>query len=163
MHPLLSRASGPSFLRVSAGAVLLLACGCSPADRGPANPGGAWPYAVVRADCAPWDGAALSLTLGQLGSTTEPAYPLIHIGVYHPPAEVLDHAFSFNEADTQEGGAMYCEAEGACVSSREVKVRFGRIKPDSTVSGEYRLVLRDGRQEGGTFTARFLTQPALCG
>lgn len=160
--PILARSPRPS--RKQYVAALLMVWACSSTDNEPATPGHAWPYAVVMADCAPWDGAALSVTLAQTGpSSGQPGYPLLHIGVYHSPTEVLGHAFSFDLADTREGGMSFCRTDSTCISGKSVKVRFDQVAPDSTVDGAYQLVFPDGQRESGSFHARFLTQPALCG
>jgi len=136
-----------------------LACTALPTDTG-------FALAYLHDDCAPWDGAALTLVLSQqeLDSRMAVSYPSLRITSWRPPSSLAGASFSWDGDAQSDGYATLCESAESCVDATRVSVDFNRIQrlPD-VVTGQVRVELEDGRIIGGPFAARRLGYPVLCG
>jgi hypothetical protein len=118
--------------------------------------------ATVRRDCAPWDGAAMSVTI-----TTKPtkcdriAAPYIHIAVYELP--IRDGRTVKLETQSQHGQANRCLKEDACEAAESGEVVFDNFKEGSGASGRYRLKFRGGETVSGSFDAKWCEFRGFCG
>lgn len=139
--------------------LLVLGLGGCAAEAG-GTPGQEWRYAEAHADCAPWDGAATTITLSDTPIGPEPSGPYLVISVYRSPEEVggttridgqLEHGMS----------ARLCPADGDCVPAQDGAVTL--TTTDSGVDGRYTLRLSDGRRLTGSFGARMIALRVLCG
>jgi len=120
-------------------------------------------YALIRPSCAPWDGAAIEVTL-----TKEPAQctrtdgPYLAIGVWkglplHDGQEVL---FS---SGSNAGFASQCAKAGDCERAESGKIVFEKFQPGSGASGHYELHFKGGRTLIGNFDAKWCNDRVVCG
>ena len=153
---------------VSAGLLLtvpLLAC--APARSIPSDPRPAYAHD----SCAPWDGGAVRILLGEGIDTarvfqSNPA-PGLELAVYTGIENALGRKFRVDaEARTNDGttgGARWCDEGGECVALTEGVIRLERVTDDSSVVGSSVVTLPDGSRMRTRFAARWLSTPALCG
>ncbi len=138
----------------------LLACN-GPAGGEPAE---TWRYAVARADCAPWDGAAASvyLTDTPADSAGPIAAPLLRLSVYHEMAGVRGRRWHLGETGPDGAVAVYCDAGEACVSANAGWIEFSR-GGQGTLAGQYEVTFPDGTRRAGRFAAPVQDILVLCG
>lgn len=149
-----------------AGVVLVwLVPGCGPgSEPGPLSTppeGYAKSYAV--ADCAPWDGPAVTLYLfdSAVDSVTATTHHL-RISIWKPLAEVQGRTFSW-PADAARGGAVRCVSEESCQPIAVGTIRFRPAEPDSSVSGYLRLRFGAADSVVGGFRAAWRSRRVMCG
>lgn len=139
----------------------LLACDGGPAGAGPNE---TWQYAVARADCAPWDGAATSvyLTASPADSTPSTPTPFLRLGVYHHLDGVRGARWPLGENGPDGAVAVFCAAEAACVNAQSGWVEFapGQSGP---LAGQYDVTFPDGSRRAGHFSAPVQEIAVLCG
>jgi len=136
-----------------------LACTALPTDTG-------FPLAYLHADCAPWDGAALTLVLSQneIDGQLNVGYPNLRITSWRPPSTLAGGSFSWEGDDQSDGYATLCDSADSCVNATRVSVGFDRVQGSGdVVSGRVRVELEGGRVIAGPFSARRLGYPMLCG
>jgi hypothetical protein len=142
-------------------AVLVLAIGLGGCAAGAGGaPGQEWGYAEAHADCAPWDGAATTITLSDAPVGENPTGPYLVISVYR----ALREAGGTTRIDSQQGqgmSAQLCPADGSCILADEGSVDL--TPADSSIRGRYTFRLTDGRRVTGSFTARVVAFRVLCG
>jgi hypothetical protein len=120
-------------------------------------------YALIRPSCAPWDGAAIEVTL-----TKEPAQcsrtdgPYLVIGVWrglplHDGQEVKFDSIS------SIGFASTCAKAGDCERAESGTVVFEKIQQDSSASGHYELHFKGSKTLTGKFNAKWCSDRILCG
>ncbi len=110
--------------------------------------------AVAQHTCAPWDGAAITVTLTHAGQE----YPKWMVSFYRLPAKTgtwLDFS------DANEGYATYCKEQNGCVPAQAAKVMLNKMT-DNEVSGELQAEM-DGATQSFPFGASVLPGNALCG
>jgi len=138
----------------------LLACDGGPAGEGPNE---TWPYAVARADCAPWDGAATSVYLTATPSDSAPiSAPLLRLSVYHEMGGVRGRRWELGETGPDGAVVVYCDAQEACVSATSGWIEFapGGAGP---LTGQYDVSFPDGSRRAGRFAAPVQDILVLCG
>jgi len=142
-------------------ATLALALGLGGCAAGAAGaPGREWPYAEAHADCAPWDGAATTITLSETPIGETQTGPYLVISVYRSLSEVG----GITRADGAQANSMsarLCPGDGPCVLADEGSVDL--TPGDATLRGRYTLRLTDGRALTGSFTAPIKALRILCG
>lgn len=139
----------------------LLACDSGPAGEGPAE---TWRFAVARADCAPWDGAAASVYLTDTAADSAGpiAAPLLRLSVYHEMAGVRGRRWTLGGSGPDGAVAVYCDAQEACVSASTGWIEFtpGEQGP---LAGRYDVTFPDGSRRAGRFAAPVQDILVLCG
>lgn len=139
--------------------------GCIP-DRadGPSELG--FPLVYVHDDCAPWDGAALSLVLAHEPVTHrfDVPYPSLAVTSYRPPSPPAGGSFEWRGEAPDVGHARWCDEPGECTAPVLVSVHFDRYQrsPDR-LTGRLRIELEDGSVAAGRFEAERLPFRGLCG
>ena len=139
--------------------VLALGLGGCAAEVG-GTPGQEWRYAQAHADCAPWDGAATTITLGDSPIGEAQAGPYLVISVYRSLSEV-GGTTRVDGQQSQVMSARLCPADGPCVPADDGSVDL--TPGDSSIRGRYSLRLTDGRMLTGSFAARIVALRVLCG
>lgn len=154
---------GPSAPIVFGVASALLACTADRAD-GPSELG--FPLVYVHDDCAPWDGAALSLVLAHEPVTHrfDVPYPSLAVTSYRPPSPPAGGSFEWRGEAPDVGHARWCDEPGECTAPVLVSVHFDRYQrsPDR-LTGRLRIELEDGSVTAGRFEAERLPFRGLCG
>jgi hypothetical protein len=137
---------------------VLLAC-----DGGPAGEGRneSWPHAVALPDCAPWDGAATSVTLSNEPPGEAPPVPSLRLAAWRSPDQARGHRFAIGEGGPDGGTATFCEAASDCTSASEGWIEF--TPGGGALVGSYDLTFPDGTHRSGRFRAPLGERQALCG
>ena len=146
------------------GATLCLACAPSeePWDPSPTD----FPLAYVHDDCAPWDGAALSIVLSyaELESPFEALFPSVRVTSYRPPPKLAGGSFEWTDVAPDLGYASWCESSEDCRAASAVRVRFDAAQPlADELAGQLHLEFEGGDVVSGAFNAVRLPHQLLCG
>ena len=121
-------------------------------------------HATAMGDCAPWDGAAVSilLTTGPVDSNVQPSAPFLGLAIWKSRADLGSTAFAWPSAE-QVGAASYCPTAGSCEAADSGRVQFRATGGDSALVGEFELSFKNrGHLEGG-FRATWIQRQVLCG
>jgi len=117
-------------------------------------------------DCAPWDGAAVTIVLADslASSPREASYPHAWVSLYRPSFDVAGRTYRWNADDKDTGGAMWCVAAGNCEAATEAVIRLRRSNGVSQgLSGVVDLVFPGGKSVTGGFRAVWMSHELLCG
>lgn len=141
--------------------LLVLACSGSTGELGELPK--PFTHATAMSDCAPWDGAAVSilLTTQAFDSITPPSPPFLRLAIWKSRASLGSNVFSW-PSDEQIGSASYCESGEDCEAADSGRVQF-RATSDSTLAGEFQLNFKTRGPVAGGFRAVWLEQRVLCG
>jgi hypothetical protein len=112
--------------------------------------------ATVRRDCAPWDGAAFTLTISLNEGKT------ISVSIWQEPDLPLSRTFSFPDKTGQVGNASLFHTD-ALTESLSGTVSFSAVNPANPVEGHFDLKDENGNAFKGTFRAEWNDQTMLCG
>jgi benzodiazapine receptor len=120
--------------------------------------------AIAAADCAPWDGAATSIYLSEVGDAVRlpPPAPYLHIIIYEDGERLSGLHVTLGGQDAGSGTAVRCQADDQCSAANAGTVEFGRAEADGTLLGKYGLEFADG-PVSGTFRATWTRRTAMCG
>jgi hypothetical protein len=112
--------------------------------------------AVVEADCAPWDGAAFTLSIpfdtGRLA----------RISIYQAPDIQRRVTFSFPDPTGHVGSAFYHPEFGEDAALGGT-VTFESVQKGVPVQGKFDLLSTAGLRLRGRFDATWVDRRALCG
>jgi hypothetical protein len=120
-------------------------------------------YALIRPSCAPWDGAAIEVTLAKEPLKCDRTDgPSLAIGVWkglplHDGQEVKVDSIS------SVGFATQCAKAGDCERAESGKIIFDKILQGSSASGHYELHFKGGRTLTGNFDAKWCNDRVVCG
>jgi hypothetical protein len=112
--------------------------------------------ATINRDCAPWDGAAFTVSFRYDPVTT------ITISIWQSPDFTFPVTFSFPD-ETMRVGIAYSLPELDPLEELTGKVTFWRVEQGSPVEGEFNFVTERGKQFKGKFKAEWGNQIAMCG
>jgi len=120
-------------------------------------------YALIRPSCAPWDGAAIEVTL-----TKESAQcsridgPYLVIGVWRglPLHDAQEVDF---DSRTSNGFASQCAKAGDCERAESGAIVFEKFQQGTGASGHYELQFKGGKTLTGSFNARWCNDRVMCG
>jgi hypothetical protein len=143
----------------------LVAAGCTAASSELGDLPEPFTHATAMWDCAPWDGAAVSILL-----TTEPVTdstavigsPHVRLSVWRSPTALENVSIRW-PADPVEATASWCENDQTCEAATAGVVRFHEVKADSIAAGEFRLAFAGRDSVIGGFRAGWLHRQMLCG
>jgi hypothetical protein len=112
--------------------------------------------ATVERDCAPWDGAAFTVSIPWNAGST------ISISVYRSPEIKLPSSYSFPDETTSEGNAYLRMLDG---SPKQLtgEVWLQRVSQEMPVEGSFRLMSESGAQFEGKFLAEWGDAVIYCG
>ena len=116
---------------------------------------------VVFKGCAPWDGAAVRISL-----PLDPrhAYPLISVGIWRddlPQSFAFDENVNHGSSESGKGVVSYCPREAACEPVKTARFTFDDSREG--VTGTYEATLSGGNTVQGSFTAEWEERIVLCG
>jgi hypothetical protein len=111
--------------------------------------------ATVRRDCAPWDGAAFTVSI-----PIEEG--VIDITLYRSPELHFAEKFSFPDSAGRIGNALLLGPVGI-PDELSGEVLFQSVSQESPVEGTFDLRTQSDRQFKGRFSAAWDDQAALCG
>jgi len=145
--------------RVWLGAGLVLACGACGA--GQSTRPEAFAVADVARACAPWDGAAFSVSVPLREGADPGALPALRVMVWSPPQFEHERTVVFADGDDRTGVAQYMEAEDrATPLTGEATFRQAA---DGGIEGTLRLKAADGRRFERRFRGRLDDRMVMCG
>ena len=122
-------------------------------------------YAIAMRDCAPWDGAAMTILL-----TTQPVSdstgvidaPHLRLSVWRSPASLGGVSVEW-PADKVEAAASWCDNATECEAATSGVVRFREVKTDSVAEGNFWLAFAHRDSSVGGFRAGWLHRQMMCG
>jgi len=112
--------------------------------------------ATLTRDCAPWDGAAFTVSIPYDRTTT------VTISIWRSPDIKFPVAFSFPD-QTGRLGFAYSLSQLDPLEPLAGRVSFTRVEQGSPVRGEFNLSTENGRQFQGKFSADWGNIYAMCG
>ena len=122
-----------------------------------------FPYGTMQASCAPWDGAAITLTLSTTPLHCKRAAkgPFLNLGVWKDlplhSGQVVKIA-----AGTSNGFASRCRKENDCEAVDSGEITFETFKESSGATGQYDLHFRNGDHLTGSFEVKWCDVRELC-
>jgi len=111
--------------------------------------------ATINRDCAPWDGAAFTVSIPFNGLVMD-------ISVYQSPAIRSPITFSFPDQTGRAGNAITILPVGL-PEELSGSVSFQRVEQGSPVEGKFDLVTNTGQQYKGMFIAEWGNEIVYCG
>jgi hypothetical protein len=111
--------------------------------------------AVIKRDCAPWDGSAFTISMPFEES-------VINISIYRSPNIRLPVTFSIPDETVRDGNALLLRAAGF-PEQLTGKVWFPYVDEGKTVEGRFSLTSESGQQFDGKFVAEWENQAVYCG
>lgn len=123
----------------------------------------AYPYALIQASCAPWDGGAIEVTL-----TKEPAKcdrtdgPYLAIGVWKGLPIHAGQEVNF-DSRSSTGFASQCAESGKCERAESGKIVFEKFESGKGASGHYELFFKNRKTLIGNFEAKWCEKRVICG
>jgi len=112
--------------------------------------------ATINRDCAPWDGAAFTVSIPMHGGT------IVNISIWQTPDIKLPVTFSFPDNTGQVGNASLAPRVGL-PEQLTGSVYFQKVDQEHPVEGEFDLHTQAGRHIKGKFKAEWDDQVMLCG
>ena len=112
--------------------------------------------ATVNRDCAPWDGAAFTVSIRYDAVTT------VMISIWQAPDLAFPVTFSFPD-ETMRIGTAYSVKELDPWEELSGKVWFERISPQKPVTGRFNLTSEGGAHFEGGFVAEWGNEAVYCG
>jgi hypothetical protein len=112
--------------------------------------------ATINRDCAPWDGAAFTVSFRYDPVTT------ITISIWQSPDFTFPVTFSFPD-ETMRVGIAYSLPELDPLEELTGKVTFWRVEQGIPVEGEFNFTAESGGRFKGRFKAYWGNQIPMCG
>ena len=112
--------------------------------------------AAVNRDCAPWDGAAFTVSIPfESGS-------IIYVSIWQSPDIILPVTFEFPD-QTGRIGATTVLLRFSYSASLTGKVFFWRVEQGIPIEGEFDLLTEAGQRLKGKFIAEWGNEIVYCG
>lgn len=160
--------TGPAPLGKGSRLAWTIILGALGACRGPssgplASPPPGYPYAYAVADCAPWDGPAVTIYLtARAADSTEFPWPQVRISVWRGLEALPGQSFTW-PADQQIGAAARCADPNACQLATAAHITFGPAPNDTTLTGFAELTFAGDSTLRGGFRAAWRRTRVMCG
>ena len=120
-------------------------------------------YGIIKRSCAPWDGAALALTITPKPANCETGAPYLMIYLYDLPITPKKSYKIGIQGEVTIGQASVCPKADACQSADFGEVVFDSFEEGKIASGRYKLHFRDGSPQEGDFKLKWCSNHELCG
>lgn len=121
-------------------------------------------YALIQNTCAPWDGAAIQLTLAnealQCQREAQGAYMML--GVWRGFPIHSGQVVNFGPKDNN-GFASRCKKANECEAAQSGEIAFDSFDKGKGATGHYELRFHDGETITGRFDAKWCTVRMMCG
>lgn len=112
--------------------------------------------ATIQNDCAPWDGAAFSVSIPLQGGDS------LSISIWQAPDLAGPKTFAFPDGTGQVGNASLMRASGF-PDELSGSVSFPSVKAGEPVQGTFDLTTQTGQHFSGTFQAEWQEMTLMCG
>ena len=119
-------------------------------------------YAEIQRDCAPWDGAAFSVSIQPVAGLKKIDVPFIHVAIWQAPNLRGSAKFAFPDL-TGKIGAAYIQTRSESVTPLRGTISFRRVMPNEIVEGQFDFLDPNGKRYSGKFAATWNGKIALCG
>jgi hypothetical protein len=126
----------------------------------PQGLGSAW----FHDDCAPWDGAAMTLLLGPQVARApfQPGFPHLQVSLYSNLSRFRAGTRVSFEVPGNQGFAQYCLNADTCNKATGVTLQFSKVEQD-LMEGRLEVHFKDRGPIRGSFRATRIPFRALCG
>ena len=114
--------------------------------------------ATIQHDCAPWDGAAFTVSIPPQGQGGDS----ISISIWQAPELTFPKTFSFPDNTGQVGNASLMRSSGSA-EQLSGSVFFSSVNQESPVDGRFELSTSAGQRFAGEFHAEWDDQIVMCG
>jgi hypothetical protein len=121
-----------------------------------------FPYATIVHTCAPWDGPALAVLLGNTAGCASVKAPYVQISLWRDLPPKAGKTISFDIRNSN-GQASRCLKVNECEAATSGSVLFDIVDEGKKAKGRYELHFKDGSIENGSFEAEWCETRALCG
>ena len=111
--------------------------------------------ATINRDCAPWDGAAFTVSIPVEES-------VLDISIFQSPAIGYPADFSLDEESMDTGDAFLLPSAGS-PEQLTGKVHFEPVEEGMPVEGEYHFTTQSGEPLTGRFKAHWGNEIVYCG
>ncbi|MCP9849539.1 hypothetical protein [Cyanobium sp. Morenito 9A2] len=111
-------------------------------------------------DCAPWDGAAFTVTMPWPARPSRPA-AILSIAIWKAPT--LSHPTQFSFPADDRIGSITLQPRPGLDGLLKGRVSFRSVVPGQPVLGSFDLVSPRGERVHGSFRASWVRRQALCG
>jgi hypothetical protein len=142
--------------------VITLALLVTAANGTPANL--KYSYGWIQRTCAPWDGAAIGITLATkpVECKRTPAFPYINMGVWKG-LPIHDGQVVKFTAISDIGFASRCSNENNCERAESGEITFDTFKEGTSAAGRYELHFKGGDVVSGKFDVKWCEFREFCG
>jgi len=121
-------------------------------------------FGLIQRACAPWDGAAIGLTITtEVAACGKATAPYLMVNVYDLPLSSGKTVKLKYTGDTHSGQASICPRENACEPVESGEVVFDTYKEGTGATGHYELHSRKGETVSGTFDVKWCEYRMFCG
>jgi len=121
-------------------------------------------YALIQDSCAPWDGAAIQVTLANetLQCQREVKGAYLMLGVWRGLPIHSGQVIKLSPKE-DNGFASRCTKGNDCERAESGEITFDRFDTDKGATGHYELHFRNGDIATGRFDARWCAVRMMCG
>lgn len=112
--------------------------------------------AIIRRDCAPWDGAAFTTNIDLQNGNS------LTISIWQSPSSSLSSTYIFPDSTGQIGNALLLAPTGNAESITGT-ISFTHLDEEYPVEGNFKFTTATGNQIVGIFKAQWDYQVMLCG
>ena len=119
---------------------------------------------IIQPSCAPWDGAAMAITLtpSPVDPKAFPKPPYVGINIWNDlplhDGQVLKFTYS-----SKLGSVTRCLKEANCEVATSAEVRIDSVKPGAAARGHYDIHFKNGDTFTGSFDVKWRDFHQRCG
>ena len=119
---------------------------------------------LIQNSCAPWDGAAIAITLSPdvVQCERAPSGPFLSLGVWRGLPLHDGQVVKF-DSRSDNGFASRCAKENDCQRAESGTIEFDKFKEGSGARGRYELHFKSGETVSGTFDVQWCKTRVMCG
>lgn len=119
---------------------------------------------IIQPSCAPWDGAAMAITLTQapVDSKTFPKPPYVTINIWRELPLHDGQVFKFTYSSNL-GSVGRCVKEGDCQIANSAEIRLDSVKVGVGATGHYDIHFKNGDSLSGSFDVKWRDFHQRCG
>ena len=118
----------------------------------------------IQASCAPWDGAAIAMTITTKPFETKqgPEPPYLNLNIWKD-LPLHDGQTIKLGSTSSTGSASRCLKDGDCQMATSAEIRIDKFRPGSGATGHYELHFKNGDTVSGTFDLAWVNVRMFCG
>jgi len=118
----------------------------------------------IQSSCAPWDGAAIAMTIGtkQAQPQHAPEPPYLNVNIWKDLPLHTGQTIELSSSSSA-GSASRCLKEGQCELATSAVIRIEHFKTGSGATGHYELHFKNGETLSGSFDLTWVNVRMMCG